>query len=165
MRIASLVLSSIIVFVIFTKCKKDPTTTPTPPIVYDCNNLTRRIDSAKKWIIGKWDWVEEKRIGRAIGVKYFTPATEGYNFGYNYSHDTVFNTYNGIVTDTSKFIFGLLRDYTLAPEDSIPVIVHFDIKTGTRINMTPYKICKDTLVFQYQYVNSVAGEFKFRKIP
>ncbi len=163
MRIASLVLSSLILLVIFTQCKKDPTAIPTP--VYNCNNPTRSIDSAKKWIIGKWDWVEEKRAVRGSGFRYLTPATEGYNFGYHFSHDTAFSTYNGVISDTTKYRFGLFSDFTLMPEDSLPVIAFFDITTGARTDFVPYIICKDTLLLEFGYVRTNQGVYKFRKIP
>ena len=55
-------------------------------------------------------------------------------------------------------------EITNYPLDTIPVFILYNIHTGIRVHYVPFKICKDYLLLQQQYVTSIAGEFTYRKI-
>ena len=164
--IKHLILLTTITFLfslIFCSCKKDKGSQQYIP-VQTCNDLTRNIDSAKLFIQGKWNWLQEKRADRALGFKYLTPQTEGYTYFNRYSNDTVFGYKNGNLIDTSKFSFGIESEITNYPLDTLPVIIDYNIHTGNRLGYVPFKICKDYLILQQQFRSSISGEFTFHKI-
>ncbi len=171
MKTTSLIAGMLIAIVFFfTECKKSDTTPqPYQPIV-PCSNFTRNIDSAKKWLTGKWDWVETKlSVGNPPnGFIYKTLQTEGYTIGYIFRNDTCFNTARGIIQDTMKFGFRPLSFYTNKPaDDTIPMIVFYDINNGSWFNDQVYRICPSFLEWQlnYAYTGIEKDKMTFKKIP
>lgn len=155
--------TGILLLSLIASCKKSVEQKPDYiPVIISCK-LTRNIDSAKMLIQGKWEWLQEKRAVRGQGSIYLTPQTEGANYEIVFSNDTAFGYKDGILTDTSKFKFGLESEFSNYPLDTLPVYIGFDIHTGLRQHYVPFKICNDYLLFQQQYVTSIAGEFTYKK--
>jgi len=136
------------------------------PVNITCT-LTKNVDSARILIQGKWNWVQEERaIQRGGYIAYFTPHTEGHTEGLKFNKDTVFFIKNDVILDTSKFDFRPYSEFSNYPPDpNLIVIVYYNIHSGnSNSGGTPFKICKDYFILQFQFFDDNRGDFTYKKI-
>lgn len=148
----------LLIFFIVASCKKQETDKPYVPVTR-CADMTRNMDTITKYIQGNWEWVEEYRVTRYNGEEYITPATPGFEhitlrlFG-----DTARFVVNNKPDSVYKFMIQRLSDFTNYPADSLPVIAYYSFYTGLRRSQVPIMVCKNQILMQHQFVNSIVGE-------
>lgn len=164
-HLALLTAATFLVSLIFFSCKNDKINQPYVP-VKPCNDLTRNIDSARLFIQGTWEWLEEKRVTRTDGIIYLTPQTEGYNLTMKINKDSSIQYFKNGIAD-SIYVYKILRigeiTGTNYPEDNYPALVTYHSYNGLRNSYIPIQICADYLLEQAQYVSSVSGELIWKK--
>jgi len=151
-----------LLFSILISCKKD---VDYQPVQIPCN-LTKNLDSCRILLAGTWTWLEEKRMNWGQqGFLYLTPKTEGYTLARQFLNDTARFFRNGRPDSVYTYKVLLLTEIsgTNFPEDYDPVVVFYSLHNGLRDSHVPLKICGNYLVFQYQYVTSIAGETIWKK--
>ncbi len=129
------------------------------PVQVNCI-LSKNLDSAKLYIAGAWNWVEEKRVDRRQQkFIYLTPQTEGYSLVMNFRNDTVRFFRNNQIDSVYTYKILLQHEITGTnyPEDQEPALVFYRLYDGLRSGYVPLKICENYLLLQHQYVSSVVG--------
>lgn len=145
-------------------CTKQPTDEYTP-IEIPCA-FSKDLDTAKFYIQGNWNWLEEKRYSRGLQkTVYLTPQNQGYTLSMKLNNDTAYFFRNNIADSiyTYKVILQGEITGTNYPEDNDPVLVFYRIYDGQRESYVPLKICENYLLLQYQYVSSIVGEIIYKK--
>lgn len=160
-----LTLSIITLFLIFFSCKKKHVDAEYIPVKVPCT-LSKNLDTAKLYIQGYWNWLEEKRYSRGLQkTVYLTPQNQGYTLGMKLSNDTAYFFKNNKADSIYIYKVLLQGDVTGTnyPEDSDPALVFYRIFDGKRSSYVPLKICSDYLSLQYQFVTSIGGETIWKK--
>jgi hypothetical protein len=111
------------------------------------------------YIHGHWKWVEEYRVTRYNGEEYITPDSPGENdLELKFSGDTAKFFVNKRPDSVYRFTIQREWEITNYPTDTLPVLVYYSFFTGRRKSYVPILICKNQLLMQHQYVNSIVGE-------
>ncbi len=132
------------------------------PIQIPCY-LSRNLDTAKLYIQGTWEWLEEKRMTRNHGLIYLTPQTQGYTLTLKLKNDTAWFFKNN--QPGSVYTYKILqeKEITNYPDDNKPVIAYYRLSDNLRSSYVPIKICPEYLLMQHQYVSSIVGENIWKK--
>lgn len=135
------------------------------PIEIPCT-LTKEIDTARLYIKGYWNWLEEKRYNRGLQKTiYLTPQNQGYTLSMKLSNDTAYFFKNNV--PDSVYTYKVLRQNEITgtnyPEDQDPALVFYRTYDGQRNSYVPLKICSNYLILQYQFVRSIEGEQIWKK--
>lgn len=148
-------------------CKKKQTVVDEEyqPIQILCQ-LSNNLDTIRFYIKGNWEWLQEKRADRVQQkFVYLTPKTEGYSLTLALGNDTA-RFYKNNLPD-SVYTYKVVRlaeiSGTSFPEDSLPVLVFYNLYNGMRNSHVPIKICSNYMLLQYQYVSSIVGEDIWKK--
>lgn len=149
---------------IFSCCKKNEAE-EYQPIKVPCQ-LTKDLDTARLYIQGTWQWLEEKRYNRGLQkIEYLTPQNQGYTLTMKLSNDTARFFKNN--QPDSVYTYKVIRlteiSGTNFPEDQDPVLAIYSIRNGIRQWYTPLKVCSNFLILQGQYVTSIGGEQIWKK--
>lgn len=145
-------------------CKKKPTEEYTP--VHIPYTLSKNLDTARLYIQGTWQWLEEKRYNRGLQkTVYLTPQNQGYTLTMRISNDTLRFYKNNRPDSVYTYKILLQHDITGTdyPEDGEPALVFYRLYDGLRSNYVPLSICSDFLQLQYQYVTSIGGQETWKK--
>lgn len=157
----------IITFIIsILSCCKKNEAVEYQPIQIPCQ-LTKNLDTARLYIQGTWQWLEEKRYNRGLQkTEYLTPQNQGYTLTLKLSNDTARYFKNNLPDSVYTFKIQRLTEIsgTNFPEDNDPVLVFYRLHNGQRNNHVPLKICINYLLLQYQYVTSIGGETIWKKL-
>jgi hypothetical protein len=155
-------------------CKNDEFTTPCKlenveiPFNVPCT-LTNNIDTVKTYIEGTWSWLQEERPIRGLQTtKYFTPTTEGYSLELKLQNDTATYFKCGKMDGQYRFAIIKWKDAPGSgtagfPEGELPVLIFYDLSTGTRVTDVPLIICSNYCILQYQFVSSILGPYTWKK--
>jgi hypothetical protein len=142
---------------LFFSCNKDDPKPYEP--VKRCSDRTRNIDTINLYIRGYWEWVEEYRVTRFNEVEYITPASPGEKeIDLVLSGDTAIFYVNNQIDSVYQFKIQEETEITNFPTDTLPVLVYYSFATGLRKSYVPIMICRNQLLMQHQYVNSIVGE-------
>ena len=149
---------------IFCCCKKNKPE-EYQPVQIPCQ-LTKNLDTAKLYIQGTWQWLEEKRYNRGLQkTEYLTPQNQGYTLIMKLNNDTARFFKNN--RPDSVYTYKVIRlteiSGTNFPEDQDPVLAFYNIHNGLRSSYVPLKICSNYLLLQHQYVSSIVGERIWKK--
>ena len=158
-----LFLSTLLVS-LFCCCKKNKTM-EYQPVQIPCE-LTKNMDTARLYIQGRWQWLEERRMSQSQGqLVYLTPQNQGYTLSMKLSNDTARFFRNSRPDSVYTFKIQRLAEIsgTNFPEDQDTVLVFYNLYNGMRNSYVPLKICGNYLLLQYQYVSSVVGEVIWKK--
>jgi hypothetical protein len=150
---------------IFFSCKKKHIAAEYIPVQVPCT-LSKDLDTAKLYIQGYWNWLEEKRYSRGLQkTVYLTPQNQGYTLSMKLSNDTAYFFRNNKPDSIYTYKVLLQREITGTnyPEDNDPALVFYSVNTGIRQWYTPIMICQDFLILQGQYVTSIGGEQIWKK--
>ena len=71
-----------------------------------------------------------------------------------------------MILDTSKFDFRPYSEFSNYPPDpNLIVIFYYNIHSGnSNGGGTPFKICKDYFILQFQFFDDNRGDFTYKKI-
>ena len=152
----------VLLFAISCKKKGDYVHTP---VQIDCA-LSRNLDTAKMYIQGSWQHLEDKNYtwGQQ-GPIYTTPNSLGFQITLKLNNDTARFFKDNTPADvyTYKVLWkGDITGFNF-PEDSLPVLAYYEIPGGMRNSYVPIEICGKYLVLHYQYVTSNSGRRIMRK--
>jgi hypothetical protein len=153
-----------LIFLTFS-CKKKPDEEYIP--VHIPCTLSKNLDTARLYIQGTWQWLEEKRYNRGLQkTVYLTPQNQGYTLTMKLHNDTARFSRNNQPDSVYKYRVVRLKEIsgTNFPEDEDPVIVFINISTDIRQWYVPIKICDTFLVMQSQYTTSLGGEGIYKKL-
>ena len=147
-----------LIFLTFS-CKKKPDEEYIP--VHIPCTLSKNLDTARLYILGTWQWLEEKRYNRSLQkTVYLTPQNQGYTLTMSIANDTL-RFYKNNKPD-SVYTYKILLQHDITgtdyPEDGEPALVFYRLHDGLRSNYVPLKICNNYLLLQHQYVSSIVGE-------
>jgi len=143
--------------IIICSCKKNATSYIPIEI---CTDLSENRDTIRQYLIGIWEWVEEKRINQITGeTDYLTPKTQGYTWKLGLTADSLATFFVNNFPD-STFRFRILQEYEITnyPQDTIPVLAFYSVYSGARKQYVPIEICESYLVLNHQLVSSVVGQ-------
>lgn len=135
------------------------------PVQIPCS-LTKNLDTARLYIQGTWQWIEEKRYNRGLQkTEYLTPQNQSYTLTLKLSNDTARYFKNNQTDSVYTFKIQRLTEIsgTNFPEDNDPVLVFYKLHNGIRHSHVAFKICSNYLLLQYQYVTSIGGETIWKK--
>ncbi len=83
--------------------------------LYSCSDSTSSKDNYSESLIGEWRWV--KTTGGIDGNYLLTPEKAGYNLNYIFIDTLLISKKNGVITDTSKYIYR--KDLSYLSKDSV----------------------------------------------
>ena len=152
-----------LVIITFSHCKHKEVVYQ--PIQIACT-LSKNFDTIKATIQGTWQWLEEKRVNRiAQRFDYLTPQNQGYSLVLKINNDTAKFYKNNYSDSVYTYKVVPLREIsgTNFPEDNDPVLVFYNLHNGLRDSHVPIKVCDSYLLLQYQFVNSIIGEYIWKK--
>jgi hypothetical protein len=117
------------------------------PFIVDCQ-LTQDVDSAKMYIEGTWNWLQEVRTPGSPPMLYFTPKTTGYSLTMVIKDGTAKIYKCDEKIDEYKMKVAKMRENSQRnnPEDDYAVVEQFDIITGKNIGVIPIAICSQYLL-------------------
>lgn len=150
----------ILLFSFFCCCKKKQVQNEYQPNVIPCT-LSKDIDTVKFYIQGTWEWLEERRPNRLLQeMEYLTPQNQGYTLTLKLYNDTARFFKNNQPDSVYTYKIQRLTEITELhfPEDSVPVLVYYNLNNGIRAWHVPIKICSNYILLQSQYVTSIGGE-------
>lgn len=146
-------------------CKLEDVATP---FIVPCR-LSKDIDTVKMYIEGTWTWLQEKRVQLGFPTEYLTPKSEGYSLELKLKNDTA--TYYKCNKIDSQYRFAIIKWKDAPgsgtagfPEGELPVLIYYNLSTGTRVIDVPLVLCNNYCILQYQYVSSFFGPYTWKKI-